>query len=265
MGLRILPLLIILCSLATSATAGVSSLSTEQPVFSADGEEYWEVSVKCTGRKTERRPIWRKQSGGEWCAKDVSGFCKKSKMAAALKVCSFKYMQAVEDAQSDEQQSSGGSRQAVVESVLNSNPENQNPRVAIKENAKPASPSRITSSDSSVTTSEKVSSSEVAPANENHSENRQPQEQPAPNAGGDIESDFERDKLALEKERLLVEQQRLELRKQRIRLQQQELELKKQLEKAKSNSPEKPPATAKKQEDEDSSKPVTVQQKVLGL
>ena len=48
-------------------------------------------------------------------------------------------------------------------------------------------------------------------------------------------------------------------------LQSEVSELKKQLEKAKSNSPEKPPATAKKQEDEDSSKPVTVQQKVLGL
>lgn len=74
--------------------AAVSTISSEE--FAQYGREdaYWVFTVQCTD-DDKGRIVQRKTDGSLWCGKDIEGFCDDDKNAAAEKVCSSEYSQAL--------------------------------------------------------------------------------------------------------------------------------------------------------------------------
>lgn len=87
----------LLLLLPLGATASVSSMSAETTVQGADGSAYRQSDVNCRS-SSEPRTILRKESGREWCAKDVEGMCSRQKIKVAKQVCSRRYTTLLEEA-----------------------------------------------------------------------------------------------------------------------------------------------------------------------
>ncbi len=78
------------------ASASVSSMSGEYQVQGPDGSTFIQSDVNCRS-SSDPRPIWRKESEREWCAKEVEGMCSRQKIRAAQQVCSRAYTRQLEE------------------------------------------------------------------------------------------------------------------------------------------------------------------------
>lgn len=189
---------LLLAPLCASA-ASLRSFTSDEPVTGPDGTPYRQVLVSCSGRD-ESIPIWRKESGGEWCGKEAEGFCGRSKIAAGKKVCGSKYRNALE-------------------------------ALAASGTAPPASKTTTAAKASEPTTTPEPAVAKTAsPADK--------AEAVAPSPAKDL--DEQKEQLAIERERLRVEQERLAIRRQQLELQKEELKLKRELEQAESTQTSAP-------------------------
>ena len=190
--------------------ATVSSVSREQYRQDSPEDIYWEVSVNCSGIR-EARIIEQKADTNEWCAKDVDGFCKNDKMAAAKEVCGAGYRR----------QLAAQERARAPEPEPEAKPAEVAPRVTI------TPPSAVTPAPEASKPAPVVSAPvPAAPGAESVSSNADSATSDA--AANDAE--FERlrllsSEIEIETQRISIEQEKLDLRRRELELKKRELDL----------------------------------------
>ena len=185
------------------ALAGsVASMTSEQQVQGPNGENYLESMVDCTS-SSEDRVIWRSEAGGDWCSKELQGFCSRSKIRAAKKVCDREFISALEARDSQQKSSAAVAPSSDGEgaaSVVD---------VSVPEAVETSASADIAPAEKPV---------EAAPAAE------------ALNTEKLQNLEAQQRQLEIEKERLSVEQQRLELQRQQVELRKEELAIQREIE-----------------------------------